>query len=66
MFHFLFLANFFMPVTPNYFLSMSFFFIQGLAQSIYDLTGISIIINLWIDTNSSPINALQGDLSILK
>ncbi len=49
-----------MPITKNFILSMSYFLVQGLAQSVYDLTGITIMLNLWKDIGGSPINALQG------
>ena len=39
---------------------MIYFLLQGLSQAIYDLTGISIVLNLWSEINSSPLNALQG------
>ena len=55
-----------MPVTKNFNLSMSYFLVQGLAQSVYDLTGISIMLNLWKDFGGSPLNNLQGKYNILK
>jgi microcystin-dependent protein len=50
-------TSYFIPITRNYFMAMSYYLAQGLCQAVYDLTGNVMIINLWSEINSSPINA---------
>jgi hypothetical protein len=57
-------TSYFMPITRNYFMAMSYYLAQGLCQAVYDLTGNVMIINLWSEINSSPINAMHGGYGI--
>jgi len=57
-------TSYFIPITRNYFMAMSYYLAQGLCQAVYDLTGNVMIINLWSEINSSPINAMHGGYGI--
>lgn len=52
------------PVTRSYFFSMSYYFLQGVCQAIYDLTGNVIILDLWSEINASPINSMHGSIRL--
>lgn len=43
---------------------MSYYFAQGISQSIYDLAGNVIILSLWSEINASPINSVHGGYGI--
>ena len=53
-------ANFLTPISSPYFLLMGYFLIQGFAQSIYDLVGNTMILDIWSGISSSPIIAVHA------
>ena len=56
------ITSFLTPVTRSYFFSMSYYLLQGMCQAVYDLTGNYIILDLWSEINTSPINSVHGNL----
>jgi hypothetical protein len=43
-------------------MSLVLYFIQGLAQGVYDVGGNQIILRLWSDISNSPINAMHAGI----
>lgn len=52
------IANFVIPITKTYWLTIIWFLIQGIATAGYDLGGNHIVLGLWKGISTSPINAM--------
>lgn len=53
-----------MPWIKVYWIAMSMFLIQGMAQAVYDVGGNSIILRLWDGISDSPVNAMHAGYGI--
>jgi len=58
------IPTFLIPWIRVYWVSMSMYFVHGLAQAIYDVGGNFIILGLWNGISNSPVNAMHGGYGI--